>query len=91
MAQYAVNEALRYKNRGYCEEVLKAEAHTAKNCRAHDLYGEGTGNMDVYLDIIAETSDGFIRVGAYLSDIWGVDNDTPYYEHYFISYYGKQD
>ena len=90
-AQYAVNEALRYNRRGYCNEVLKAEAHTAKNCRAHDLYGDGTGNMDVYLDIVAETSDGFVKVGAYLSDIWAVDGNTPYYKHYFIRYYGKQD
>ena len=90
-AEYAVNEALRkYKDGGYLIEVLKAEAHTAKNCRAWELYGEGTGNMDILLDITAETSDGFIKICAYLSDVWSVDGDTPFYEHYYTRYYSEQ-
>lgn len=90
-AEYAVNEALRkYKDSGCLIEVLKAEAHTARNCRAWELYGEGTGDMDIWLDITAETSDGFIKVGAYLSDVWTVDGDTQFYEHYYVRYFGEQ-
>ena len=87
-AEYAVNEARR-GSFDFCEEVLKAEARTAKNCRAWNLYGEGTNDMDVWIEATAKTSNGFVEVGAYLSDIWQT-GATPYKQHMFIQYYGKQ-
>lgn len=85
--EYAVNEAL--KNEVDClREVIKAEAHTAKNCRAWQLYGEGTEDMDVWIEAIAQTANGFIEIGAYLSDIWQT-GATPYKHHMYIQYYKR--
>ena len=90
-AEYAIGEALRDADRNcidYLDEVLKAEAHTARNCRAWQLYGEGTGDMDVWVEATAKTNHGFIEVGAYLSDIW-LTGATPYKQHMYIQYYKR--
>lgn len=84
-AEYAINEALKSKN-DYIVEILKADATTARNCRAFDMYGEGTDNMDVWIEATAKTDFGFIEVGAYLSDIWQT-GAVKYTEHMYIKYY----
>lgn len=81
-AEYAVNEALRNED-GCLLEVIKAEAETAKNCRAFNAYGEGTGKMDVWVSFLAETTEGFIKGGAYLSDIWQTGS-VEYKRHMYI-------
>ena len=82
-AEYAVKEALRNED-GYPVEVLKAEARTAKNCRINwNRYGEGTGMMDVWISFVAETTEGFIKGGAYLSDIWDTGS-TEYKQYMYI-------
>lgn len=81
-AEYAVREAL--KGTGdYYMEVLKAEAHTAKNRRAWNAYGENTGDMDVWIEATAETEKGFMKIGAYLSDIWNTGAED-YKNHMYI-------
>lgn len=90
-AAYAVSEALKNEDRvhaDYLREVIKAEAHTARNCRARQLFGEETGDMDVWVEATAKTADGFIEVGAYLSDIWQT-GATPYKQHMYIQYYKR--
>lgn len=87
-AAYAVNEALKGTGEVSRDEILKAEAHTARNCRAWNLYGEGTGNMDVWINIVARTSEGFIECGAYLSDIWQ-SGAVEYKQHMYIQRYGR--
>lgn len=90
-AEYAVGESLRDDDRNsfeYCIEVLKASAITAKNCRAWNLYGEETGDMDVWIEATAKTSMGFVEIGAYLSDIWQTGS-TPYRNHMYIQYYKR--
>jgi len=81
-AVYAVGEALRNKVDSLWE-ILKAEATTAKNCRAWNRYGDDSADMDVYIRFLAETTEGFIRGGAYLSDIWGT-GATEYKQHMYI-------
>lgn len=81
-AVYAVGEALRNKD-GSLWEILKAEATTAKNCRAWNRYGDDSADMDVYIRFLAETTEGFIRGGAYLSDIWET-GATEYKQHMYI-------
>ena len=82
-AESAVREALRNED-GYLEEVLKAEARTAKNSRIDwNRYGDGTGTMDVWISFVAETTEGFIKGGAYLSDIWDTGS-TEYKQHMYI-------
>lgn len=84
-AEYAVKEAL--KGTGdYLDRVIEATATTAKNCRAWDAYFEGSGNMDVWIKAIAKTIDGFIEVGACLTDIWQ-SGSTPYKDKMFITRY----
>lgn len=88
-AVYAVNEALGGK--GCCVEVLKAEAIAAGNSRAWNAYGDDTVNtetMDVWIDAIAETTIGFMKVGAYLTDIWRTGEDE-YRHHEYIELYKR--
>lgn len=86
-AEYAVNEAL--KGTGdFLREIIKVTARTAGNCRTWNSYGE-TGKMDVWIDCIAKTADGFIEVGAYLTDIWQT-GAVPYKHHEYIVYYPRQ-
>lgn len=82
-AEYAAKEALKGEDE-YLIEVLSAEATTAKNRRIEwNRFCEGSGKMDVYIRFIAETTKGFIRGGAYLSDIWDTGG-TEYKQHMYI-------
>lgn len=78
-AEMAANEAVT----GTVIRVIECSAHTAKNgemyrngrynyfSRTNPATGEeiDTGIMDVWVDFLAETWDGFVKGGAYLSDI----------------------
>ena len=83
-AEYAVREALRDTD-VFDHEIITAEAHTAGNRRVWDAYGEGTGSMDVWVEALAETSEGYIKCGAYLTDIWQTGS-----EHYKQNMYIKR-
>ncbi len=87
-AEYAVNEALKGRS-DFLREIIKVEAHTAKNCRTWNAFGEDTGQMDIWIECIAKTADGFIEVGAYLTDIWQT-GAVPYKHHEYIVYYPRQ-
>ncbi len=88
-AEYAAREALK-GTRDYLAEVIKAEARTAKNCRVWNAYGASaefsSEDMDVWIDFTAETDYGFIKGGAYLSDIWQT-GAVEYKHHMYIRYY----
>jgi len=81
-AEYAVREALKDEIESLTE-VIKAEARTAKNGRIWDAYGEGSGMMDVLIEFVAKTSEGYMDGCAYLSDIWQTGADD-YREHMYI-------
>ena len=68
-ATYAVNEAIK-DDIDCIVEIYKATAETCMNNRAWNAYSEDTGMVDVWIEAVAETSKGFVKVGAYLSDIW---------------------
>lgn len=84
-AEYAVREALQGTD-DYMTDILKADARTAKNQRAWDSYFEGSDDMDVWITAIAETRYGFIKIGAYLSDIWST-GVISYKEYMHIEYF----
>lgn len=84
-AEYAVREALKGRNDAL-DHVIEADARTTKNSRAWELYGEGTRNFDVWITATAETSRGFVKIGACLSDIWQT-GATTYKNHMFIQYF----
>lgn len=87
-AEMAIREALKNDD-GIAEdwivEIFKAEAHTAKNHRVWNLWGDSmeTETMDVWIEFAAELTNGFIKGGAYLSDIWQTGG-TDYREHMYI-------
>lgn len=83
-AQYALIEALRGTG-VYDHEIITAKAHTAGNRRAWNAYGEDTTTMDVWIEALARTSEGFIEFGAYLTDIWQTGA-----EHYKQNMYIKR-
>lgn len=67
-------------------EVLKASAEIAKNARAWDSLCEDSGTLDVWIEATAQTSNGFVIIGAYLSDIWSISTDNEDYirSHMYI-------
>ena len=86
--EYAMNE---YGVEGM-PEIIKAEAHTAKNRRAWNRYGDdenSSKDMDVWISGVVETYNKFIKIGAYLSDIWET-GDTTYKEHIFAVEYCRK-
>ena len=85
-AEYAAREALKDSD-GLLIEVIKADAKTARNYRAFNLYCE-SGDMDVWIEFTAKCSDSFIEGGAYLSDIWQT-GAVSYKEHVFIQEYKR--
>lgn len=87
-AEYAINEALK-GTWDYCMEILKAEAHTAKNCRVWNAYNDHSGDMDVVIEATAETQRGFIKVVAYLSDIWQT-GANDYRNDMYVRYYKEE-
>ncbi len=87
-ADMAAREALKNRNRSdYVRTVLTATAQTYKNNRIewNGMCG-GSGYFDVWIDFIAETGSGFIKGGAYLSDIFGI-GAVDIYPHMYIHYY----
>lgn len=84
----AVNEALKETGFNQCERVIEASAHTAGNRRVWNAYTDNSGNMDVWITGTAKTLDGYIEIGAYLSDIWQTGG-TDYRQHIFSVRYAR--
>ena len=91
-AEMAIREAIKNDEgipNDYIVEIFKAEAHTAKNCRVWNAYGyidpeeANTQDMDVWIEFAAELEHGYIKGGAYLTDIWQTGG-TRYKQHMFI-------
>ena len=68
----------------YVDKVYEATAYIMKNSRVWDAYGEGSGNLDVWIDCTARTGNGFKIVGAYLTDIWNISGEDHQTQHMFI-------
>ena len=68
-AEYAVREAL--KDTGdYLDRILEAKAEISGNSRVWNAYNLDSGKLDIWIEATARTGNGFIIVGAYLTDIW---------------------
>ena len=87
-AEYAVREALK-GTRDYLVKVIEAKAEIAGNCRVWNAYNLDSGKLDIWIDATARTADGFIIIGAYLTDIWET-GATPYKQHMWIRYFPEQ-
>lgn len=68
-------------------EVLKSSASIARNGRVWNLYGDGSGTLDIWIDATVCVNDNeFIIIGAYLSDIWKITGsfDQEIVSHMYI-------
>lgn len=86
-AEYAAHEAV--KGTGdWIGEVITASARTARNCRAWNAFFDGSRNLDVWINALVRTGNGFIEIGAYLTDIWQTGAE-PYKQHMYIQQYNR--
>lgn len=89
-AEIAVDHWLR--NTSTCRDaVLTATAEIAKNGRAWDAFGEGTGHMDVWIESVTKTWGGYLELGAYLTDIWSIGGDADFTEHMYAQYFTRSE
>ena len=86
-AEMAVREALKDTN-DFLKEIVTATAEAVTNSRAWNEYGNESGDGDVWITALAETYDGFIRVQAYLTDIWQT-GAVDYKRHEYIEYFKR--
>ena len=68
----AAFDIIRWEN-DHIVEVLKAEAKFARNCRVWNVYGEATGNMDIWITGVVQCWDQVLEIGCYMTDIWNID------------------
>lgn len=83
----AVGDYLR-NEKGYCEEVISAEAITSLNGRAWNAYSGDieSQHMDIWISGLAKIGykESYIEIGAYLTDIWSISDIESRADHYFI-------
>lgn len=76
------------KNCGeYLMRVVEANAYTAKNCNVWDAVCEGSEDMEVWFEIIAKTTEGFVEIGVYWSDINAITGDNDLRDRMYIIRY----
>lgn len=89
-----------YHTHDYFESILKASASICENRRTEfDYFGDGTEYLNIWISITAETSEGFIKFGALLTDIWNIpaggelrrENAYKLYKNSWVRYYRKVD
>lgn len=71
-------------------QILAGNAVFAKNSRIYEHYCEGSGTMDVWIEVKAfDSCYGFYDIGAYLSDIWQhtYENIEATKQHMYIKHY----
>lgn len=57
--------------------VIQAEATFCKNSRIYDRICVGSGNVDVWIKVMAYQSYyGFYEIGMYLTDMWEYSSET---------------
>lgn len=59
-----------------CTKVYEAKATFAKNQRVYNWYSEESRDFDVWIDIVAEATNGFYIIGTYLTDIHSITSDN---------------
>jgi len=67
----------------YVVNVLTATSTMSKNCRVWDALGDGTHTLDIWTEATVETTNGFLKIGFYITDVWQItgldDDDTAQY------------
>ena len=74
-AEIAINAA--YDGRAFNIKIFEASAEIAGNRNVLNLYNDHSADLDIWIDVIAYVNcEEFIKLGAYLSDIWQIDNSN---------------
>lgn len=83
-AKMAVEVACGFGSR--CVKVYEAKATFAKNQWVYNWYYDESRDFDVWIDIVAEATNGFYIVGVYLTDIHSItgDNNEEVKSHMYI-------
>lgn len=56
-------------------KVFEPHAEIAKNVRADDVFGTGSGNLDVWIECYIFGDNICGEFGAYITDLWSIDVD----------------
>lgn len=71
----------------YSIDILRVQAEICGNRRVWDAYGEGTKTFDFWITATAQTNNGFVIIGANLTDIWKItgrrNDDAEYTAHMY--------
>lgn len=77
-----------------CQRIYEMTAQIARNCRCWDAFFEGSRDLDVWIEAAALTSEGFVMIGAYLTDIWQIcgreAEDAVVRSHFYIRRFVEQ-
>lgn len=98
-AEFAANAILGsgiYGKNDVLREILKASACiTRDSATDYNRFGEGCGFLNVWIEAVAETYDGFLKFGCLLSDIWNLDGSVEtknaLVDHAYIRYYTEKE
>ena len=74
-ARYALNDIVRDRAE-WTKEIYFTSAEICRDCRTRDAYFEGSGFMDVWVEFVGETSEGFYKIGCLLSEAWAIGGDS---------------
>lgn len=82
-AVMAVNAAGFNTTRG---KIYAVTAEWARNRRIWNRYTDNSRDIDIWLNFVAQTDEGFKMIGAYLSDIWEItgDNQREIASHFYV-------
>ena len=92
-AARAILRSEKYKGCYDCvREVLTASAEICRdNSTDYDRFGDGTGQLDIWIRATVETLDGFLKFGCLLSKVWDLCGDTDsaneLARHAYIQYF----
>lgn len=71
---YAVSDVL--PNGVFFEKTLEVNYEICRDLATNDAYFNGSGHIDIWLEATAETTEGFCKIGALLSEVWAVGGDN---------------
>ena len=70
----------------YPKKVIFARAEIAKNERICNIHGEGTENLDVWIEGLVQTDSSYIELGAYITDIWDISGVNRAHDDQLVSH-----
>ena len=73
------------------DTVLTAKAEISKNRMAWNAYSDDSRQMDIWVSAVTKTYDGYLEIGAYLTDIWQIGGEEDFTDRMFAQYFTRCD